>query len=431
MGLTATLSDTSLAAAPGEEVSLQVTIRNTGSVVDEFTLEVVGPAVEWAEIDPPTLSLFPDDEGVATVTFRVPRSMVVRSGEVPFAVRVRSREDAEGAIAEEGAIVVGGFTDVSAELAPQMSRGARMGHHQVTLDNRGNTQVAATLTGIDPEGTLRFRFNPPELISDPGTATVAKAFVKPRRLLLRGTPVTKQFQIQLEIEGQEPIQLDGQFIQTPVFASWMMLVLAAVVALLIIGLIMWFAFLRPKIQSTAREAVAKPLAQTNAAVNDIGTKVGTNPTLPTTPAAVQAAEGTGGGGGGGGGGGTTATTKPAVAGGGASISTEFGNPTDHRLLATGTGTVTDSFRIDPGKVFSMTDIVFQNPAGDSGTLSLVRGNDTLFLDSLANFRNVDYHFVAPIVVDENVQVTLRVECANTGGKACSVASYMVGFVKNK
>jgi hypothetical protein len=435
LGLTATLSDTSIAAAPGEEVSIRVTVRNTGSVVDEFTMEVVGPAVDWATIDPPSLSLFPDDEGVSVVVFQVPRNMGVRSGEVPFAVKVRSREDPDGTIAEEGVLVIGGFTDLSAELMPQSSRGPRMGRHQLTLDNRGNTQVTAGLRGADPDGLFKYLFNPPQIVSDPGTATFARVVVKPRKLMLRGQPQTKPFQIYVEIDGQEPIVLDGTYAQTPIFASWIGMVLMLALGLIVVLVLLWLTLLRPKVQSTARKTVAKPLSQTNKAVNDIGAKVGTDPQLPTDEKAIEAAAGGGGGGAAGGGaGGTTATTTaPAVpaGSGAASISTALGNPTDRRLVVAGTGTQTDGFRIDDKKVFSLTDLMFQNPAGDSGTVSLVRGRDTLFLDSLANFRNVDYHFVAPIVFDEKTDVTLRVECANAGGRPCSVAAYLVGFVKNK
>lgn len=434
MGLTASLSETSLAAEPGEEVSLQVTIRNTGSVVDEFTIEVVGPVADWAAAEPPTLSLFPDDDGVTVIRFRVPRTIGVRSGEIPFAVRVRSREDPDGTIAEEGTLVVGGFTDVSAELVPQSSRGMRTGRHQITFDNRGNTEVTATLKATDPDNLLRFRFAPPELISEPGTATFARLFVRPRKILWKGPAKTLPFEALLDIDGQEPIHLPGSMVERPVFGSNVTRALVAVLLLLIFFVILWMTVLRPKVESTAKEAVAKPLSQTNAAVNDIGAKVGTNPTLPVNESAIAAQSG---GGGGGGGGAATpknpATGTPAVpAGSGAAqISTELGNPTDRRLLATGTGTITDGFRIDDKKVFSLTDLVFQNPAGDSGTVTLMRGRETLFLDSLANFRNTDYHFVAPIIFDEKTDVTLKVECANAGGKACSVGAYLVGFVKNK
>jgi hypothetical protein len=340
---------------------------------------------------------------------------------------VRSREDQEGTIIEEGLLTLGGFIDLAAELMPQSSRGFLVGRHEVTLDNLGNTQVVAGLKGFDPAGKLRFQFDTERLVSEPGSATFATVAVRPARPLLRGSSQTRPFQIILSMDDQEPIMLDGTMVQRPFFKNGIGAILAVLLAVFMVLLVLWLAFLKPKVQSTARRAVVKPLSQTNAAVNDIGARVGTSPTLPVNEDAIAAAPGAGAG----------ASSQPkATAGapagsGAASILTEFGNPTDHRLLATGTGTVNDGFRIDDGKVFSLTDIVFQNPAGDSGTVTLLRGKDTLFLDSLANFRNVDYHFVAPIVFDEKVDVTLRVECANPQGRPCSVAAYLDGFIKGK
>jgi hypothetical protein len=432
MSLTAALSESNLSAAPGEDVSLQVTVRNTGSVVDEFTLEVEGEAGAWATIEPTSLSLFPDDDGVAVVTFHLPRSVEVSSGDVPFAVNVRSREDPDGVMVEEGMLLLGGFIDVSAELMPNTARAFRQARYEVSLDNMGNTEVVTTPQGSDPDGVLAFHFDPPQISSQPGSATFSVLLVRPRRPILRGQPKTRTFQVSLPIEGQEPIVLDGTIVQQPLFRRGIFAILAVLLALFLVLALLWFAFLKPRVQSTARAAVAKPLAQTNAAVNDIGSKVGPNPTLPTNAEAIQA-EAAGNTAAPSGGGATETTLKPAVpaGSGAASISTQFGNPTDRRLLATGTGTVTDGFTVDAGKVFSLTDLMFQNPAGDSGTLTLSRGKDVLFADSLANFRDVDYHFVAPIVFDEKTDVTLQVECANSGGRPCSVGAYLVGFVKNK
>jgi hypothetical protein len=427
MSLTAVLSESTLSAAPGESVSLQVTVRNTGGVVDEFYLEVLGSAAEWAVIDPPSLSLFPDDDGTAVVTFNVPRDMGVRSGDVPFAVQLRSREDQEGTIVEEGLLMLGGFIDLAAELMPESSRGFLVGRHEITLDNLGNTPVVAALRGVDPNGKLRFQFDSPGLRSEPGSATFATVAVRPRQPLLKGGAQTLPFQVVLEIEEQEPIVLDGSMVQRPIFKNGIGAILGILLGVILLLVALWLVFLKPRVQSTARSAVARPLSQTNAAVNDIGAKVGSNPELPTTEEAVAAAAEAPAADGGAA---KKAVTPGAPAGSGAaSIVTEFGNPTDRRLLATGTGTVTDGFKIDDGKVFSLTDLVFQNPAGDTGSITLLRGKDTLFLDSLANFRNLDYHFVAPIVFGEKVDVTLRVECANPQGRPCSVAAYLVGFIK--
>ena len=217
--------------------------------------------------------------------------------------------------------------------------------------------------------------------------------------------------------------LFGSMDQRPLFATWVTMVLAGLLALLVILVLLWLALLRPTVRSTAREAVAEPLAQTNAAVNDLGARQWANPDLPTDPKVIAERAGAGDAAGG--------ATTPGPAGGTAAgaIATEFGEPEDARLVATGTGTTSDSYRVDDGKVFSVTDLVFQNPAGDTGTVVLLRGRDVLLTGNLANFRDLDYHFVAPILAYERTEITLRVECANTGGRACSVSVSMLGFLK--
>ena len=59
----------------------------------------------------------------------------------------------------------------------------------------------------------------------------------------------------------------------------------------------------------------------------------------------------------------------------------------------------------------MTDLVFSNPSGTSGTLRLRRSGQDLFVLNLDNFRDLDFHFVTPIAIgpDQN----LRLQCNGT------------------
>ena len=44
---------------PGASVSLELMVRNTGTVVDRFDFEILGAADAWSRFEPPTVSLFP------------------------------------------------------------------------------------------------------------------------------------------------------------------------------------------------------------------------------------------------------------------------------------------------------------------------------------------------------------------------------------
>jgi hypothetical protein len=79
---------------------------------------------------------------------------------------------------------------------------------------------------------------------------------------------------------------------------------------------------------------------------------------------------------------------------------------------------------------SITDVVFQNPTGAVGTVSLRRGDDVILQSELANFRDFDLHFVAPFQFGDDVEIVLDVDCRTPGSGAstCPVAASLVGFV---
>ena len=110
----------------------------------------------------------------------------------------------------------------------------------------------------------------------------------------------------------------------------------------------------------------------------------------------------------------------------------LGTPTDFRLevAPTGGNSEQDSAPIEAGTIVSITDVVFQNPTGAVGTVSLRRGDDVLLQSELANFRDFDLHFVAPYQFDDNTEIVLDVECRTPGAgeSTCPVAASLIGFV---
>ena len=62
MGATASLATKSVRVEPGAGASLEIRVRNTGQVVDQFSLDILGDAAPWTTVEPPSLSLFPGAE---------------------------------------------------------------------------------------------------------------------------------------------------------------------------------------------------------------------------------------------------------------------------------------------------------------------------------------------------------------------------------
>jgi hypothetical protein len=100
------------------------------------------------------------------------------------------------------------------------------------------------------------------------------------------------------------------------------------------------------------------------------------------------------------------------------------------VAPTGGNSEEDTATIEAGTIVSITDVVFQNPTGAVGTVSLQRGDDVILQSELANFRDFDLHFVAPFQFGDDVEIVLAVECRTPGNDAstCPVAASLVGFV---
>ncbi|MFL6114924.1 MAG: hypothetical protein ACJ786_26780 [Catenulispora sp.] len=91
-----------------------------------------------------------------------------------------------------------------------------------------------------------------------------------------------------------------------------------------------------------------------------------------------------------------------------------------------------------GKPLQISDILFQNPNGDSGTLRVLRqpagGGPAITLDTegLANFRDFDFHLIQSWNFAAGDTLEVSVSCANqpvapNPAKACSAAVTFSGL----
>jgi hypothetical protein len=401
---------------PGAETRTQLRIRNTGGVVDQFELSVLGDAAEWASVEPESISLFPGAEQTVEVVFHPAKVSSIVAGRATFAVRAASHEDPQGSSVEEGVIDVLPFDDRNAELIPRTSKGKRSAVHDLAIDNRGNAPINLTFAGLDPENSLAYEFEPSQVAVDPGTAQFVKVKIKPAKSFWRGPNKTLPFTVSATEDEQPPLMVDGTMVQVPILPKWFWKAVLAVLALLLLALILWFTLVKPEIKSSAQEAV-KPIDKRLDAAN-----------IPELPAAA-------GGGGGGGGGEEPTTTAPTTdtvpAGSGAGGGSAFGDPFDTRLEVKSSAGNTASYVVPAGKTFALTDMVLQNPQGDTGRLALGRDGTTLLELSLENFRTHDLHTISPYIFKAGESVTVTITCVTPGPGAaeCVDAASLAGFQK--
>ena len=405
MAATATLASKGVAVTPGGEAVTEVRIRNSGTVVDQFTLEVLGDASAWAIVEPAVVPLFPGAEAVARVRFKPPKSSSVLAKAIPFAVRVKSREDARASLVEEGVVEVGPFNDTTAELIPRTAKGSSHGRAQLALDNRGNVRINARLTAADPDRKLNFTISPPALTTEPGTVGFASIRINPRTRFLTGPPRLAPYKVNVHQDGLPTITVDGSMQQVGMVPPWLLPALIGLAALLLVLAILWFVVLRPSLSSIAKDQVA---SQTSSLQQQVNTLKSANP-----------------------------ATAAGGAGGATGANPVKGDPWSSRLAVNSQATpaqLESSITVPQGGGLAVTDLVFENPNGNSGTVYLVRReankpDQVLLVLRLENFRDLDFHFVTPTVFKEGQTMTLSCSPDPTGS-LCNASVYYSGYFKN-
>lgn len=431
-----------MTVSPGGTATTPLTVRNDGDIVEAYTLEVVGDCAAWSTVEPARVSLYPGTSETVTLTFAPPRSHEVKAGETPLAVRVLPAEHPESVVVPEGTVTVEPFHELRTELEPRRRRGWLGARFRTAVQNKGNTPVDVAFTGKQAGEELRLGFTPGQKRLEPGESAEIRLKVRAAKLIWFGEPVTWPFEVEAaeaeapveaveaEAGGKEPVRpepvrpepaqpetvrpepVPGEFLQLPVLPKWLLIVLAALLALLLA----WFALVRPAVKSTAKQA-ATEAAQEEAARG--GQQQGSpTPGGPDSPGGNQG-QGTGPdapgtpGGSGGSGTGPGAGTGPGGTGGGGTEQSSATIDVETNAGIEGVGT----YKVPAGKVFGITDIVVANFQGDEGVLTISFGERKITTIALETFRNQDYHWVTPIQVPENATVTAAVTCAKPGTPA--------------
>jgi hypothetical protein len=439
MGVIAALQGAdNLTVEPGRETTCQLSLSNTGSIVEQFSIMVLGDAVGWIKAEPPVVSMFPGAQQTVTLHFAPPRDHTTLAGELPFAIKVIPSNEPEESVTEEGVVTVGSFNDVGAELLPRNPTGRVAGRQRLAVDSRGNTPLPVTVSALDASDALRFRFRPALLTAAPGAAHFVRIRIRPRKRFWKGAQQLKPYKVTVSAEGERPLVLDGQFTQRAVLPKWVY----ALAALIVLAVLVWFFILKPAVHDTAvnankaalasaQSAAANAQKQANSASNQASSAnskanqaiaASKGKPVPTTTTSTTST--------------TIAKSKPVtVAATPTTIPPPVTSPTDGRLeavAAPGSTALTQTVPLPSGTTLTINDLIIQNISGSAGTARIERlipgqPAQDLLIENLANLKDQEYTFTTPIVFTHDQQMQLRVDCAGNQ-TACDVGTYYTGPV---
>jgi hypothetical protein len=81
------------------------------------------------------------------------------------------------------------------------------------------------------------------------------------------------------------------------------------------------------------------------------------------------------------------------------------------------------FNVPKGRSLEITDLLVENSAGNAGNLTLASSGTPVMQWAMANFRDLDYHWITPTVFGPGTQVQMIVSGCNG---SCTPAIYYAG-----
>lgn len=391
MSLTATFEPDRVSAAPGETAALTLQLENHSDEERVVKLRASGGLAAQTVLQTQTIFLDPNEH------FEVPVIIDADAGLLPGIHSCIIELDHAGETIDAAATVeileAAGYT---ARLEPAESRSASAGRHKVAIENAGNTAINVEVDVTASEDVVA-ELAAPGVSIDPGQTAKIELRIAPRLRFWSGAELEHPFSVGVTASNGESSTLEGTYTQGPRVRPWLIPALAGMLGSLILGTLAWFLLLRPSVEDIAREEAAE--------LDDIQSAEIQTQVEQMQAAAAEAAE------------------------------LPLGEPVDRRLTVTAgpAAARTASLVFDEngsGRVLSVTDIIFQNPTGAVGTVELLRDDDILQSSNMANFRDLDFHLVAPYRIESRSELSLRVACETPGPgtNECEVAATIIGFV---
>ncbi len=384
MSVTASFQPDHIGALPGQAAALSLHLQNNTTAEQVVTLRVAGELAAQTVLQTETIYLDPNEHFEVPVIVDASVSLVAGPHNCVVEVSADNETTSAAAIVQIDATAAW-----TARLGPEQSSSPTGGRHKVALDNLGNVPVTVEIA-TSTEADVVAEIAAPTVNIDGGKSANVELRITPHSRFWSGPPVEHPFSVSLVGSNDEQWSLDGLYTQGPRVQPWVVPALAGMLGALLFGTLAWFLLLRPAVEDIAREEAA----ELDAFQQD-----------ELDAAAKEASE------------------------------LPLGEPTDLRLTVQGNPgtTVTESFDFDQNgsrRVLSVTDVILQNPTGAVGRLELLRDGEVLLNQEMANFRDLDFHLVAPFQFDSGSTISLRVTCQTPGPgtTSCEASATTAGFV---
>ncbi len=399
MSVSATFQPDQITAASGETATLSLHLQNNSDTERMVTLRPAGPLAQQTVLQSETIFLDPNEGFDVTVIIDANASLA--AGKHECAIEVINDKDTVHVTAD---IQMNATAAWSARIEPSRSKSSSTGRHKIAVTNDGNVPVMVELI---PKTTAEVvtEIAAPAVNVDPGKTAKVELRMGPHSRFWSGDTIDHPFSVEVKGNDESTTTLEGIYEQTPRVRPWFAPALAGMLGALLVGTLAWFALLKPSVENIAQDEATKLDQVQDTSIDERVAEM--------EAAAIEASE------------------------------LPLGQPADVQLSVSGSAaqstTAGQIFSQEgAGRRLSVTDVIFQNPTGAVGRLQLVRqagsepadDDDVLLDQEMANFRDLDFHLVAPFSFESGQTIVLRMVCETPGPgtNACEASATIVGFV---
>jgi hypothetical protein len=392
-------SNDEVSIAPGDTLTLPLTVHNLGDETASYTIVPAGLTASWTTITPGNLTLFGGSQAVVDVTVAPPALSSTTAGPTAIAIRVIPLGDSDDAVVAEATLIVEPFDDCRIVPLQPIQRTRHRATYEFMVENHGNTVASCRLHLIDPSERIDGDFDPPAVGVGPGSATLVRLKARASRGGFRRSTRTLDFEVEAGRQGFAPVTAPMALVQSPTIPAAVIARTAGILALVAAVVLAWFAVVKPTIEDAAADQVDRRLDElAPSEPSDGGTETPTDADPANGDDAAQDA-------------GTAQFIRLAV---------------DAPL----TQTADQSTTLPDGAVFDLTDLRVENPYNDRGVATMLVNSEPLFIWSLENIRGSVFEpRITPIRLGAGDNVTFSVRCdeiGDTSRSTCTNALNIVG-----
>ncbi|MGK0313202.1 MAG: hypothetical protein ACI8RC_002841, partial [Ilumatobacter sp.] len=174
-------SSEDMVAAPGERLTLPLSIHNLGESTESYTIIPAGLSASWTTIARGNVTLFGGSQDVVEVVVLPPAIPTTSAGPSVINVRVIPQGEPDDAVVAEIVLAIQPFDDRRIITLQPVQRARHRANYEFMVENHGNALASCRLRLVDPTNRVDGSFDPPAVGVAPGSASLVRFKAKAKR----------------------------------------------------------------------------------------------------------------------------------------------------------------------------------------------------------------------------------------------------------